>query len=72
MLRADPELELSPESFLRTSSAKIKSRMSSYFSLDFPAELLTAVLIPSQLLGSEASKMSARISSSNSISTDYN
>ena len=48
-----------------TSSLKIKSQISLYLSLFFPAKLLTAILIASQLFGKEAKRINARTSSSN-------
>ena len=70
--RAEPDPEVSPASLLRISSAKIKSRMSLYFSFSFLVELLTTILIVSQLFGKEAKTISAQISSSKSIFTDDN
>ena len=46
--------------------------MSLYFSFYFLVELLTTILIASQLFGKEAKTINARISSSKSISTDDN
>ena len=70
--RAKPNLEVSPASFLRISLARIKSHISLYLNFSFPVELLTAIFIASQLFGKEAKTISARISSSKSISTDDN
>ena len=70
--RAEPDLEVSPASLLRISTARIKSRMSLYFSFSFLIELLTAIFIASQQFGKEAKTISAQISSSKSISTDDN
>ena len=70
--RAEPDPEVSPASLRRISSARIKSRISLYLSFSFPVELLTAILIASQLFGKEAKTIRARISSSKSISTDDN
>ena len=70
--RAEPNPEVSPASFRRISSARIKSRISLYLSFSFPVELLTAILIVSQLFGKKAKMIRARISSSKSISIDDN
>ena len=70
--RAEPNPEVLPTSLLRISSAKIKSHMSLYFRFSFLVELLTVILIASQLFGKEAKTISARISSSKSISIDDN
>ena len=70
--RAEPDPEISPTSLLQIFSTRIKSYMSLYFSFSFPVELLTAILIASQLFGKEAKTISAWISSSKSISTYEN
>ncbi|PON98469.1 hypothetical protein TorRG33x02_057030 [Trema orientale] len=62
----------SPESILRTSSAKIRSLTSLNYNFHLPTELLTAVLIGSQLVGRKAKRIRARTSSSKLISTDVN
>ena len=56
--RAEPDLEVSTASLLRIFSARIESYMSLYFSFSFPVELLTAILIASQLFGKEAKTIS--------------
>ena len=70
--RVEPNLEVLPTYLLRIFLARIKSCMSLYFSFSFLIELLTTILIASQLFGKEAKMISARISSSKSISTDDN
>ena len=72
MTKAWPSALSMHASLLWTSLLKIKSRMSSYLSLPFPTELLTAILMASQLFGKKAKTINARISSSNSISTEDN
>ena len=57
--RAEPDLEVSPTSLLWISLARIKSHMSLYFSFSFLVELLTAIIIASQLFGKEAKTNSA-------------
>ena len=52
--RVEPDLEVSLASLLQISSARIKSRMSLYFSFSFPVKLLTTIFIASQLFGKEA------------------
>ena len=59
--RAEPNLEVSPASLWRISSTRIKSHISLYLSFFFPVELLTAILIASQLFGNEAKTIRARI-----------
>ena len=59
-------------SLLQTSSLKIKSQISSYLSLLFLAELLTATLMTSQLFGKEAKRINTWTSLSNLISTEDN
>ena len=56
---AKPDPEVSPAFLLRISSARIKSHMSLYFNFSFPIELLTAILIASQLFGKEAKTIKA-------------
>ena len=54
--RAEPDPEDLPAYFLRISSARIKSPISLYLSFSFPVELLTAILIASQLFGKKAKR----------------
>ena len=57
-----------PTSLPWTSLLRIKSRISLYLSLLFYAELLTTILMASQLFDKETKTINARISSSKSIS----
>ena len=57
-----------PTSLPRTSLLRIKSRISLYLSLLFYAELLTTILMASQLFDKDTKTINARILSSKSIS----
>jgi hypothetical protein len=56
------EHEVSPESLLRTSSLRIKSRISSYLSFFPPLQNYPAIVMASQLFGKDAKTINAQIS----------
>jgi hypothetical protein len=65
--KATPKHEASLESLLRISALGIKSLISLYLSLLFPAKLLTAILMAPQMFGKYAKTINAWISSLKSI-----